>query len=127
MEILILIAGIVQFIMVITFFQMSSNLAALLREVRAFNKYYYAMQEFKNKDLYNKPAAPSIVNPANDPKYKPIDSKLTMAEFTYIYHNDNNKFMDIANYFYKNDRAFYDANILPIFESNKSDTISDTK
>ena len=121
MELLIIIAGIVQFIMILTFFQMSSNLAALLRELRSFTKYYYAMQEFKNKDLYTKPAAPSDINPARDPIHKPIDSKLTMAEFTYIFQHDNNKFMDIANYFYKNDRAYYDSNILPIFESSKSD------
>lgn len=108
--------AIIQIAMIIKFFEMAGNISRLTRNMAQFTKYYYSMQEFKNqKHSANTNNALKIT-----PVHKPIAEKLTLDEYQQIYENENDRFMDIANYFYKNDKAFYDTTIMQIFEKNSN-------
>ncbi len=106
--------AIIQIAMIIKFFEMAGNISRLTRNMAQFTKYYYSMQEFKNqKHTADTNNALKIA-----PVHKPIAEKLFLDEYQQIYENDNDRFMDIANYFYKNDKSFYDTTIMQVFEKN---------
>jgi len=115
--------GLIQLGMIIKFFQMATDISRIQKSISQFTKYYYDLQDFKHsKDKVDNIAQiPQFKKFEYDPAIfsKPIDEKLTLAEYEIIYEKDNNKFMDIANYFFKIEREFYNTNIMPIFEKNK--------
>jgi len=125
-----LVLGLFGFIFIIvTFFAMfkifdiSTNLYKLNKNVSDFTKYYYQLQDFKHTK-----ETPQAITPEAPPKFrnydpaifeKPIDEKLSQHDYELIYTKDNERFMNIANYFYKNDVEFYNAEILPIMKNNR--------
>lgn len=45
----VLFIGIIQIAMIIKFFEMAGNISRISKSINEFTKYYYALQDYKNK------------------------------------------------------------------------------
>lgn len=118
------IIGLVLFLAIMKIFSISHDISVLKNTVKDFTKYYYELQRFrmaqenpKENKVALSPAKEKIYDPAI--LDKPIDEKLSLTDYEIIFEKDHDRFMTIANYFYKHDIAHYNQVILPVIERNK--------
>jgi hypothetical protein len=124
MEIFILLGGVIQLIILIQFFRMGTDISQMNKNFKDFTKYYYELQNYniaKVKETCGT-LVQAIENTVSSVPLMegPIGEKLTIDDYKIIYQNNIERFTQISNYFYKNDKAFYHQNIDPVYKSRGS-------